>query len=300
MKTVRKYLCIILFIIIISAANISKPSSVNCLENKYLDLSDENFLKSKENYRKLYEDIIVNYYAKARFEDTIKELSKIYSNISNDIKDKLLFTMAKSYYKTGNKKQSYRYFQILIEECPKSEIIFSGKLNNAFFKIIQLENSNPLNAGITFQLKLYYLMKKINSSAKLLKSAEQYILSRIGDTIKISINLQNSRINDYDQFKYTIVSTIWNAFFDSETWMSEAIDIGKTVSFFQIDNSYNYFSKNLVVKIIIKDVYGVQSLKYIGTGMIETNLQELLQSLNITIYDFFNKSTDLYFYKDEF
>jgi len=285
-----------IFILFISFSFIIHPISAISAPFIYPDLSQDNI---RANYKKDYEDIIANFYAKARFPETIKELSKIYNNVPDDIKDKLMFTLAKSYYKTDNRTQCYRSFKNLIEQFPKSEQIVSGKISNSLYKIIQIEAKNSTTLDFTFLIKLYYLMIKTGSEPKLLKSAEQSISSRINDRIKISINLQNSRINDYDQFKYTVINDIWNAFFKSDMWLSEAIDLGKTVSLKQIDGSYNYFSKDLLVKVVIKDVYGAQSLRYIGYGMIETTARELLQSLNISINDFFNKTTDQYFYHDE-
>lgn len=262
----------------------------------YPDLSQDN---NKSNYKKEYDDIISNYYSKARFTEAIKELTKIYNNVPENIKDKLIFTLGKSYYKTDNKTQCFRTFKNLIEQFPKSEEINSGRVSLALLKIIQTETKNSPVPDFTFLIKLYHLMNKSNAPQKSLKNAETYINSRINDRIKISINLQRSRIGDYDQFKYTVVNDLWNAFFYSDLWLSESLDLGKTVSLKQVDSSYNYYSKNLLVKVVIKDVYGVQSLRYIGYGMIETTAGDFLQSLNLTIADFFNKTTDQYFYREE-
>ncbi|HON57160.1 MAG TPA: hypothetical protein PLJ38_09085, partial [bacterium] len=71
------------------------------------------------------------------------------------------------------------------------------------------------------------------------------------------------------------------------------------VSLTQIENSFNYYAKDIIVKLIIKDVFNVQSIRYIGYGLIETTPEEFFKSLNLKLSNFLNENTDLFQYKDE-
>jgi hypothetical protein len=56
----------------------------------------------------------------------------------------------------------------------------------------------------------------------------------------------------------------------------------------------------LLVKVIIKEVFSSQSLRYIGYGVIQTNIKDFLKSMDLTLENVLNEKTDLYYYKEEF
>ncbi|HPG29494.1 MAG TPA: hypothetical protein PKY81_07085 [bacterium] len=274
------------------------PDSIE--SSKALKPPISQYYQYQTNHRNLYNELHKSLYLKGRFETFIQETIKIFNDFPEDIKDSILFSLAKAYYKTGNFAKSHKNFHDLKKNYPGSSIITSGTFNKTLSRIIKLECESSEKFTLTFPLKLYYLLKEAGASQQVLTAAETNIISKLKDKIKIPINLQSNRISDYEQFKYIIVNQIWIKIFPDEGWMREALDLNKNVSSGQIENSYNYYSKNLVIKAAVKDAYGVQSVRYVGFGNIETDIHEFLKSLNLSIKDFFNKNTDLYNYKEEF
>ncbi|MBP7652613.1 hypothetical protein KA977_04280 [Candidatus Dependentiae bacterium] len=281
---------------LLNAADIAAGQNSNVI----LKPSVSQYSQYQTNFRNVYNELYKSLYLKGRFETFIHEVVKIYNDFPEDIKDSVLFSLAKAYYKTGNLAKSYKNFSELRKYYPSSSIISSGTYNKTIARIIKLESENSGKFSLTYPVKLYYLIKDAGASQQVLSNVEANIISRLSEKIKVPINLQNNRISDYEQFKLIIVNQIWINIFPDEGWLRDAIDLNKNVSSRQIENSYNYYSKNLVIKVSVKDAYGVQSVRYIGYGVIETTIKEFLKSLNLTIKDFFDKNTDLYNYKEEF
>jgi len=252
-----------------------------------------------ESTRKQYDLIKKQYFYKARFETAINELLKILPNIPSDLKSDAYLLLAKSYYLNNNQAYSYKYFKYIYENMPKSEIITSGKYQSTIIKIIKAEAENQTQFTLTYPLKLYQLLRAVGINQTDLNSVEQAISKRLNEKVKISINLQNERIVDYENLKIAIINQIWSIFFPSDFWMQEAIDFKKTISTKQIEQSYNFYSKNLLIKLSIRDVYNTQSTRYSGLGVIETTATEFFNSLGLTIRHFFNNNTDLYNFKDD-
>ena len=165
--------------------------------------------------------------------------------------------------------------------------------------IIKIETDKTANFTFIFSIKLYHLLRNINASKNTLNTAERYISRRLNDKIKIPFNLEKMRITDYENFKISVVNQIWDVFFPSDFWMREAFILTNMVSLTQIENSFNYYAKDIIVKLIIKDVFNVQSIRYIGYGLIETTPEEFFKSLNLKLSNFLNENTDLFQYKDE-
>ncbi len=252
-----------------------------------------------ESLKNQYNEILRKYYNKGKFDITIAELTKTLNDFPNDIKDDVYFTLAKCYYKIDDTPKSFRFLQNILLEFPRSKLISNGSLEKTILNIIKIETDKTANFTFIFSIKLYHLLRNINASKNTLNTAERYISRRLNDKIKIPFNLEKMRITDYENFKISVVNQIWDVFFPSDFWMREAFILTNMVSLTQIENSFNYYAKDIIVKLIIKDVFNVQSIRYIGYGLIETTPEEFFKSLNLKLSNFLNENTDLFQYKDE-